>query len=454
VAEPEDILYHGREILIRMVAISKNVAIYPPNHPMVREPASEICELLKTFFSHRPRISFNIVNSEIYFRRELLRNESIQYSDFIKRLTKHGINSLYFEPDITPESVAMFFRMIDEAGKNDSDPESLKNCMAGSEIRGIDFERLVAFDMVENTYRLAQETETSTAARNSYDQAAQYLENVEKDILGKKHIDTNALQSVVSSLISDFLHDKDAIMQVLSIKNYDEYLFHHSINVAIVSLLIAGKLSLEEKMMRAVGVAGLLHDIGKIKIPRELINKPAGLNENEWIIIRRHPIEGAQILMRHENLGELPVLAAMEHHAGYDLSGYPTLKRKEYPHAIARIVSIADVYEAMTANRSYRSARTIPQAVKVLLDGAGRQFDPMLLKLFLNAIGVFPPGSTVQLKNGERAIVIEPNEDKPFFPKVRTIGDKISDLNESPLIDTSENPAQYAVVGVADSEKV
>ena len=453
-AETEDLLHYGRAILIRMVAMGKNVAIYPPNHPMVKQPATEICELLKTLFTHRPRVSFNIVNSEIYFKRQLLREESIQYSDFIRLLLRHGINSLYFEPDVSPESLASFFLIINEAVKDDTGQEFLRTRLKEEKASGIDFEQLLAFDIAENTYRLVQDGETSPVARNSYERAAEYLESVEKDVLAKKHIDTDTLQSVISSLMGDFLTDREAVMEILSIKSYDEYLFHHSINVAIVSLLIAGKLSLEGKLTRMVGIAGLLHDIGKIKIPREVLNKPEGLTENEWMVVRRHPIEGAQILVRHENITELPVLAALEHHAGYDLSGYPTLKRKERPHAITCIVTVADAYEAMTANRSYRTARTIPQAVKVLIDGAGGQFDPLLVKLLLNTIGVFPPGSMVQLKNGEKAIVVEPNEDQPFSPKVRTVCAETSDPNESPLIDTAEDPAQYAVVGVADSEKV
>ena len=105
----EDLLHCGREILIHMVALSKNVAIYPPNHPMVKEPAAEICGLLEQLFSHRPRVGFTIVNSEIYFKRQLLRDESIQYTDFIELLTRHGINSLSFEPDLTPESIITFF---------------------------------------------------------------------------------------------------------------------------------------------------------------------------------------------------------------------------------------------------------------------------------------------------------------------------------------------------------
>ena len=195
-------------------------------------------------------------------------------------------------------------------------------------------------------------------------------------------------------------------------------------------------------------------DLGKIKIPREVLEKPGKLTEAEWTIIRRHPIEGAQILMRYDNLGELPVLAALEHHAGNDLGGYPTLKGKDKPHAIGRIVGIADVYEAMTASRSYRPAHDLHQAVKVLIEGVGRQFDPLLLKLLLNTVGVFPPGSLVRLRSGETAVVVEPNEGKPFCPKVRPLGEDGEYSSEEDLIDVAEKPSIHAVAGIADSPEV
>ncbi len=148
------------------------------------------------------------------------------------------------------------------------------------------------------------------------------------------------------------------------------------------------------------------------------------------------------------------MLAALEHHAGYDLSGYPTLKGKEEPHAIARIVCIADVYEALTANRSYRPARGVQQAVDLLLEGAGKQFDPILVKLLLNTIGVFPPGSMVRLTTGQTAVVVEANEDMPFSPKVRPVCDDGGEPTEDDIIDTAEDPTRYAVVGIAESQEI
>jgi HD-GYP domain-containing protein (c-di-GMP phosphodiesterase class II) len=156
--------------------------------------------------------------------------------------------------------------------------------------------------------------------------------------------------------------------------------------------------------------------------------------------------------MRYENLGELPVLAALEHHAGYNMKGYPDLKGTEFPHAISRIVCIADVFEALTADRCYRPTfRNAKEAVDVMIAGSGTKFDPLLVKLLLNIIGAFPVNTTVLLKTGESGVVVESNKDNPFCPRVCLIDDETGEPT-SKIIDIAEHPAEYAVVGVADTD--
>jgi HD-GYP domain-containing protein (c-di-GMP phosphodiesterase class II) len=240
----------------------------------------------------------------------------------------------------------------------------------------------------------------------------------------------------------------------MSIKNYDKHLFYHSVNVTIIALLIGLKLSLSEEQMKIVGLSGLLHDVGKLKIPHEIISKSGPLTESEWEMVRRHPIEGANLLMRYESVPDLAILTSLEHHVGYDLSGYPSVRDKDRPHLFIRIIGVADAYEAMTANRSYRSAQTMDRAIKVLLDCSGSQFDPLLVKALLNIVGIFPPGSLVRLKNGASAVVAEPNEDNPFYPKVRAAEDFSRISADTPLINTADDPSQYAIVSVADSPDI
>jgi putative nucleotidyltransferase with HDIG domain len=452
-AGSEPLIDIGRKLLKRLVAVENNVGIYPPKHPAVLAPAAEICEMLKGLFNDRDSISFAIVNSEIYFERHLLSEESIRNSDFIGLLMRRGVNNLTFDPRVTPESITVFFSFINVKGEDKVSGKALKRLLKGAAVAGLDFEELVAFDIAEEAYELKGRPQAAvTTSNSSHDGAVECMEEVGEDLLAGKGLDMDSLHTVVSSLMGDFLTDREAIIGLLSIKNYNKHLFHHSINVAVTCLLIASKLKLSEEMLQIVGISGLLHDIGKLKVPSEILDKPGKLTDKEWDLMKAHSIEGAQMLLRYDNIGEMPVLAAMEHHASYDLSGYPTLKGKKRPHAIARIIAVADVYEAMTANRSYRPACSVQQAMGVLMAGAGTQFDPMLLKLMLDTVGVFPPGSLVRLRTGQTALVVEANEGEPFNPKVSPVNPGTGIPSDKMVINTAENPAQYAVIGVVDSE--
>jgi putative nucleotidyltransferase with HDIG domain len=441
------------EIFGKIVGIARNTAIYPSKHPIVMGPAGEVASLLNLMPGDSPQITFHIVNSELYCGVQLLTEETIKYSQFIQYLAGRGIQNFSFQRKVSPEEIARFFAMLVGDRSESLDQNELRKGLKDENICGVEFNSLVAFDLTSNLYDMVKSDSTSPAA-NSYHDAVGCLENAGNDIVENGTLDSRALQMTISSLIEYFLQDRSATLGVMSIKNYDKHLFHHSVNVAITALLIAKKLSFDPEQMRLVGLSGLLHDLGKLKIPREIISKPGRLSEAEWSMIRRHPIEGALMLMRYEDLSELPVIAALEHHAGYDLSGYPTLKGKSHPHIFARIVGIADVYEAMTANRSYRHAQTVDTAIKALLNGSGGQFDPLLVKLLLSITGVFPPGSIVRLVNGATAIVVEPNEDSPYFPKVKILEANNSLSADSPLINTAADPAKYAVSGVADSSPV
>lgn len=442
----EGILESGGEILKNIVSIGKNVTIYPPNHPLVIEPASAICELLKPIFQESAHLNISVVNSEVYVERHLLREESIKHEEFIRLLEARGINNITFDPSVTPESVGIFFQIV--CGKNKPDgSQSIDEMFKQMGGRGISIDTLVAIDPAKEAYEFVGEQ--SESARTSYDSAIDCMESLEHDVLENKPINEGALHGVVSTLMADFLDDRDAVMAVLSLRNYDEHLFHHSVNVAVVCLLMANELAFSQELTRTVGIAALLHDTGKIKTPREILEKPGRLTADEWLIMEKHTVQGAQILMRYEGLGELAVLAALEHHMGYDLSGYPQFKKKGRPHVLSRIVSIADAYEALTANRAYRAAQSVQIAVGVLLDGAGKKFDPLLVKLLLNKIGVFPPGSVVNLKNGQTAVVVEPGEENPYLPKVRLIGE--GDNGDGDIIHTFEDPAQYAIASFAET---
>jgi putative nucleotidyltransferase with HDIG domain len=188
---------------------------------------------------------------------------------------------------------------------------------------------------------------------------------------------------VVNYFLDIIGDERAALLGIAALKNYDEDTYHHSVNVCILSLLLASQLNMDRTLLVLVGLSGLLHDIGKVRIPRNIIAKPANLTAEEMEIVKRHTIFGAHILRELPGLSQLAMVVAFEHHARYDLTGYPRITMKKIPHLVTRIVWVADCFDAMTtARREYRVPKRVDEALREILDGAGTVYDPLLAKLF------------------------------------------------------------------------
>ena len=193
-----------------------------------------------------------------------------------------------------------------------------------------------------------------------------------------------------------------------------------------------------------MGIAALFHDMGKADIPLEILNKPTDFNEEEWRLMRRHPIQGVKFLLRLKGINEMTirmVSGVFEHHLNYDLSGYPKLENKWELSLLGRIISIVDCYDALTSSRVYNRIPYPPdKALKFMLSKSGKAFDPILMKLFVNCIGIFPIGTVVLLNTSELAVVIEtpPNPEKADRPRVKIITNPAGDEVEGEMIDLSD----------------
>jgi HD-GYP domain-containing protein (c-di-GMP phosphodiesterase class II) len=218
-----------------------------------------------------------------------------------------------------------------------------------------------------------------------------------------------AMNSVVQNMVDNILANRDALMGLTNLKLYDEYTFAHSVNTAILAVSLGTFLSFEKTQVAALGVAGLMHDIGKVNVPHAIINKPSRLTAEEWEQVKRHPIEGALLLADIPGVSKLAMVAAFEHHQH---SGYPPVEGELHLHPFSQIVALADAYEALTAARVYYSTQMAPdQAVRILLAKRGTTFSPILVKAFVNMIGIFPIGTLLKLDTGEIGLVLHQTRD-------------------------------------------
>jgi HD-GYP domain-containing protein (c-di-GMP phosphodiesterase class II) len=206
--------------------------------------------------------------------------------------------------------------------------------------------------------------------------------------------------------------DESVLVGLSSIKDYDEYTFAHSVNVSVTSMVIADRLGLPKSEIAEVGIAGLLHDIGKMHVPLSVLNKSDALEPGEWEAMTRHPMLGVIELSRVRSLRMIasPLFVTLQHHVQVSGNGYPRKPGTWDLHRHTRIVAVADVYDAMTTARSYRNEPLSPgKALRFIHKMSGKIFDPMVVKAFIRAMGLYPVGSAVQLDTGELAVVVRQN---------------------------------------------
>ncbi len=228
---------------------------------------------------------------------------------------------------------------------------------------------------------------------------------------------SRAIQRDVLSIFECNITQFEAELQTLGlIKKYDEYTYLHSLNVARLSVALGKRLGLDGSHLVELGWAALLHDIGKLHVPIEVLNKAQKFTANELAVMQSHPAEALAAFAKNQpvNLQGLRRLsAAFEHHQRFDLKGYPTVAKKLHLHPFSRIVAIADTFDAMTTDRIYQR-RVLPDvALKLMSQGFGTVFDPTLLQAFVTAMGAYPVGSLVMLSDQSMAVVIRYPDNSP-----------------------------------------
>ncbi|MEW8955170.1 HD domain-containing phosphohydrolase [Clostridium sp.] len=226
---------------------------------------------------------------------------------------------------------------------------------------------------------------------------------------------------LVEEILDDISSSSNILVNLVDIKTIDGYTYEHCVNVAVLSLIIGIKLELTKGDLKDLCLGALLHDIGKIFIPNHVLNKPSRLNDKEFQIIKDHPLKGYHYLRHINNIPTNSRLIVLQHHEKVDGTGYPFGKGQEEISILSKIVSIADVYDALTSNRPYRLPLSPNEALEFILGNAGSHFDFLLVKLFNETIIPYPNGTLVQLNTGDIGVVKENFSDFPLRPNIKIL---------------------------------
>ena len=304
-------------------------------------------------------------------------------------------------------------------------------------------------------------------AKKTYAQSVAVTKDLMTSVRLGRSPNIKKIKRVVQGIVDQILNEETSLIGLTTIRDYDEYTFTHSVNVCIFSVALGKRLGLGKIQLYDLGMAALFHDIGKSRVPSEMLNKTGGLTDDEWRLIAAHPWLGALALFQLRGQQELPyraMIVAHEHHMKIDLTGYPRPIRERSLSMFSKIVAVADGFDAATSRRSYQTTPLTPaQVMMEMRDNPRRGMDPVVVKAFINLTGIYPVGTLVILDTFELGIVhaVNPIPEMLSRPIVRIISDEqgnlmqpgsLSDLAEQSAdgvflrtIIKTENPERYGI---------
>ena len=272
-------------------------------------------------------------------------------------------------------------------------------------------------------------------ARHVYENTKRNINQCLESLKLGRGINTYQAKKAVKECVDSIFNNKDSLLWFTLIKKRDAYTSQHSLNVTILSIAFGRYLGHSEQILKTIGLCGLLHDIGKVRIPLEILNKEGTFTREEFEIMKQHPELGRDYLLKQKEIDYEVVHAAYSHHERMNGTGYPQgLLGAEIPY-YARLVAIIDTYDAITNDRCYQPGRTTLQAHKILYQGAGSHYDEELVKSFIQWLGLYPPASIVEMSNGEVGIVLSVNPDWKTMPRVVLLLDEEKSSQPQRIVD-------------------
>lgn len=275
------------------------------------------------------------------------------------------------------------------------------------------------------------------------DESDDHKENYKKSI---------ELQEIMSEIVEQILENKEVQVNVIDLKSYDEYTYLHSINVAVLAVVTGFALNLPKEELNFLGIAGILHDIGKRFVSTDILRKPGKLTEDEFKRVKEHSIDGYHYIRENFNIPIKSYGGILDHHERYDGSGYPHKKIGKHISLFGRILAVVDVYDALVSNRPYHKAILPSEAWEYLLGGSGTQFDPQVVQAFSKKIAIYPLGTQVVLSNQMSGIVVKNYSGYNLRPKIKIF----TDSDEALYLDlkNDKNNRNITIVGSMQSSPV
>ena len=400
-------------VIRNLGASLKNRGLYPPTHPLVRTPVVKCHAELAPFFADRSELALTVSDGTLVLEGVPIFQLTSSLELFMARLGSIGVPAIIFERGISVEDVELFVRFLHETKEQGLPIREIKARLAQWGVAHI---RVTATE--------EEGEDDFTVAREVYGNALGTVVRALKDVRNGKTPDGGESDRAVRQMNGMLSRNRDAMLALTLIKNFDEYTYNHSVNVSVLSLAVAESLGLPEPERIGIGVAGLLHDVGKTQLALDLIRKPGTLTVDEFEEIKKHPEEGFAILGKMTHIQEETRSVVREHHMRFDRTGYPRPEPEYRMNPHSSVIAVADCYDALTTMRSYQKARTPPQALEIMRKLAGKSLDPDLVELMERSLGAYPVGTMVRLNTMEVGVVTGAPDGGKGEPKVAIVFDR------------------------------
>jgi HD-GYP domain-containing protein (c-di-GMP phosphodiesterase class II) len=426
----------AKELINQLAIIIRNAYFHSLDNVAVQSAMDRLIELIDPVFAEDNLAKIELLGEYFYLNDTRVRYPvelMLNFDYLIREFRRRGLGSVTFSPGINKEHLKFFVKaFIDVAYLNtpfeamvakleDVDTIDVGPLKHVSEEEGLDRRRIV---------------------KKTYFNAVSFTKGIITKLRAGEKVSIKKAKRVIESMVNMILEEEQLLLGMTAIKDYDEYTYHHSVNVSILSIAIGQKIGLQRRALTELGIVALFHDIGKMEIPKEILNKPTAFTDEEWKIIKRHPYWGFLTILKIKGIDNITMrsaIVAFEHHMHMNFSGYPKIKTQIPLDFYTKIVSIADQYDAMTSSRVYSRVPLQPdRALSIMMDRAGTQIDPVLFKFFVNMVGVYPVGSLVLLDTKEMGLVYECNPVHADRPRVMIIVDSSGKKIEGKVVDLTE----------------
>ncbi len=451
----------GRDFLLTFYGSLRTLKLYPVENEQVQRSLDDLTNAADNILSMDDELEIRTTGEFIFVNGTRLRLNLDNYASFshvLGTLRQCGVGVVRADSSVERTEWQVFVSLLLAAATREATPNrlaELEEKMAQGGITHIVVEPPAEGEEAEDEER------TKEMAKRTYERSVAVTREVVNSVRMGRSANVKKVKRAVQGIVDQVLNNETSLMGLTTIRDYDEYTFTHSVNVCIFSVAIGRRLGLSKLQLYDLGLAALMHDVGKSRVPVEILNKRGALSDEEWRVLQSHPWLGVLTLFGLRGYGEVPyrsMIVCHEHHMKVDLTGYPKSIRPRELSLFSKIIAVADGFDAATSRRSYQTTPLQPdQVLQEMWQNPRRGYDKILVKALINLLGIYPVGTCVILDSLEVAVVHGANPDPSHLnrPLVRIICSSEGALIESgPVVNladtTPDGTFQRSIVKVTD----